>query len=99
MPRFCTNCGTQLPDAAAACPACNRAVSVGGSVAAAPAPIPPSRPFLSPLQCMRHTGFALDVIPIAFLVVVVVVPIVGGMFYGLLIIAYHLFRDVIGGNG
>ena len=38
MPRFCSSCGSQIPDAATICPACNKAVAVGGGAAAAPAP-------------------------------------------------------------
>jgi uncharacterized RDD family membrane protein YckC len=102
MPIFCSNCGTQLPDASIACPSCNKAVSVGGGAAVAPAPLPPPKPFLSPLQCMRYTGFALDYIPLACLVVMTLIPFLGvifAIFYGLLAIAYHLLRDVIGGSG
>ena len=37
MPRFCSSCGSQMYDAATTCPSCNKAVSVGGGAAAAPA--------------------------------------------------------------
>src|SRR5438067_13478603 len=40
MPRFCSSCGTPVPDNASSCPACRQpvAVSVGGGAAVAPAP-------------------------------------------------------------
>lgn len=37
MSRSCSSCGAQISDAAATCPACNAAVSVGSGAAAAPA--------------------------------------------------------------
>jgi uncharacterized membrane protein len=42
MPRFCSQCGAQVPDTANACPACGKtmAAGVGGGAAAAPAVAP-----------------------------------------------------------
>lgn len=37
MASFCTACGAQLPEGAAACPACGRGVGTGGGPAVAPA--------------------------------------------------------------
>jgi uncharacterized membrane protein len=37
MAQFCTACGAQLPEGAAACPACGRGIGTGGGPAAAPA--------------------------------------------------------------
>ena len=99
MSVFCTSCGTQLADVAAACPHCSQAISVGGGAAAAPATIIIQKPFLSPLQCMRYTGFALDGLVIILLAVILAVPILGAMMYGALVLVYHLLRDVIGGTG
>jgi uncharacterized membrane protein len=47
MPRFCSSCGSQIPDAATVCPSCNKAVAVGGGAAAAPAQAPAASSGLS----------------------------------------------------
>ncbi len=101
MPRFCSNCGSQIPDAATTCPSCNKAVSVGGGAAAAPASSPAVD---TSLVGMRIVSFIVDMVPAAIVIFIIsfilaLIPIIGliaNLFLmPLMYCAYALCRDLI----
>ena len=87
---FCMNCGGEISGSAHECAACGTQSAPRPSVPAPPVPA---------ARGARFGAYVIDVIPAAIVAFVLgLIPILGAMMAGFVLLCYWLFRDVAGSS-